>query len=66
MQPYLSAMNGFFRDHDAEPIAQGDLVGNGKRDLAASHVSLHPNRTRMHLPTQILVSSLRLTHDLRS
>eukprot|EP00873_Tetraselmis_striata_P033084 jgi/Tetstr1/453348/TSEL_040339.t1 len=26
LQPYLSAINGFYRDHGAEPVAQGDLM----------------------------------------
>eukprot|EP00873_Tetraselmis_striata_P026062 jgi/Tetstr1/446326/TSEL_033869.t1 len=26
LQPYLSAINGFYRDHSAEPVAQGDLI----------------------------------------
>jgi hypothetical protein len=66
MQPYLSAVNGFLRDHGAKPIAQGDLVGKAMRGLAALHVSLHPSRTRLYLPTRILVSSLRLAQDLRT
>jgi site-specific recombinase XerD len=36
MQPYLSAVNGFFRDHGSEPVAQGDLVAKVRRGLAAS------------------------------
>eukprot|EP00873_Tetraselmis_striata_P027633 jgi/Tetstr1/447897/TSEL_035205.t1 len=26
LQPYLSTINGFYRDHGAEPVAQGDLI----------------------------------------
>eukprot|EP00873_Tetraselmis_striata_P000837 jgi/Tetstr1/421101/TSEL_012145.t1 len=26
LQPHLSAINGFYRDHGAEPVAQGDLI----------------------------------------
>jgi site-specific recombinase XerD len=26
LQLYLSAVNGFFKDHSAEPVAQGDFV----------------------------------------
>jgi site-specific recombinase XerC len=66
LQPYLSAMNGFFKDHGAEPVAQGDLEAKVGRGLAASKVSLHPSRTRMYLPARILVSSLRLAKDLRT
>jgi hypothetical protein len=66
LQPYLSTMNGFFRDHGAEAVAQGDLVGKVRRGLAASNVSLHPSRTRMYLLARILVSSLRLGKDMRT
>jgi hypothetical protein len=64
LQLYLLAVNGFFKDHGAEQVAQGDLVAKVRRGLAAFQVSLHPNRTRMNLPTRILVSSLRLAKDL--
>jgi hypothetical protein len=66
MQPCLSAVNGFFKDHGAEPVAQGDLVAKIRRGLAVSQVSLQPCRTRMYLPFRILVSSLRLAKDLRT
>jgi hypothetical protein len=66
LQPYLSAVNGFFKDHGAEPVVQGDLVAKVWRDLAASQVSLYPSRTRMYMPARILVSSLRLAKDLRT
>jgi hypothetical protein len=66
LQPYLSTLNGFFRDHGHEPVAQGNLVGKVKRGLATSHVSLHPRLARMYLPARILVSSLRLAKDMRT
>jgi hypothetical protein len=47
MQPYLSPVSGFFKDHGAEPVAQGDLVAKLRQGLAASQVSLHPSRTRI-------------------
>jgi hypothetical protein len=64
LQLYLSAKNGFFKDHGAELVAQGDLVGKVRRGLAASQVSLHLSRTRMYLPTRILVPSLHLAKDI--
>jgi hypothetical protein len=76
---YFSSLNGFFKDHGAAPVAQGDIGGQGDKDqahkatiakvrrgLAASQVSLHPSRTRLYLPAKILVSSLRLAKDLRT
>jgi hypothetical protein len=66
MQPYLSSVNMFFKDHGAEPFAQGDLAGKVQWGLSTSHVSLHPNRTRMYLQARILVSSLRFAKDMRT
>jgi hypothetical protein len=66
LQPYLSTLNGFYKDHGAEPVAQGDLVAKVRGGLAASQVSLKPSRTRMYLPAWILVSLLRLAKDLRT
>jgi hypothetical protein len=66
LQPYISLVNGFFKDHGDEQVAQGDLVAKVRRGLAASQVSLHPSRTRMYLPARILASSLRLAKDLRT
>jgi hypothetical protein len=66
LQPYLSAVNGFSKDHGAEPISQGDLVAKVRRGLAAAQVSLQPSRTRLYLPARTMVSSLRLAKDLRT
>jgi hypothetical protein len=65
LKPYLSVVDGFFKNHGADPIAQGDLVAKVRRGLAASQVSLQPSHTRMCLPARILVSSLRMAKDLR-
>eukprot|EP00873_Tetraselmis_striata_P012610 jgi/Tetstr1/432874/TSEL_022223.t1 len=35
LQPYLPAINGFFRDHGAEPVAQGDLISKARAANAA-------------------------------
>jgi site-specific recombinase XerD len=64
LQPYLSAMSGFFKVYGAEPVAQGDLAAKVGRGLAASQVSLHPSRTRMYMPARIPIASLRLAKDL--
>eukprot|EP00873_Tetraselmis_striata_P038096 jgi/Tetstr1/458360/TSEL_044799.t1 len=34
LQPYLSAINGFYRDHGAEPVAQSDLISKGAATAA--------------------------------
>eukprot|EP00873_Tetraselmis_striata_P007247 jgi/Tetstr1/427511/TSEL_017637.t1 len=38
MQSYLSAINGFYRDHGAEPVAQGDFISKRNvRNYLARH-----------------------------
>jgi hypothetical protein len=66
MQPYLSTVCGCFKDHGADPVAQGDLVAKVRRGHAASQVTLQPSRTRMYLPARIMVSSLGMAKDLRT
>jgi hypothetical protein len=36
LPPYMSAVNGFFKDHGLEAIALGDLVVKVRKGLAAS------------------------------
>jgi hypothetical protein len=66
LQPYLLAVNGFFKDHGAELVAHSDVVTKVRRGLAASQVSLYPSPTLMYLPVRILVASLRFAKDLRT
>jgi hypothetical protein len=66
LQPYLSAVNGFFKGHGAEQIAHGDLVAKLRRGLAAYQVYIQPTRTRIYVPARILVSSLRMAKDIRT
>jgi hypothetical protein len=58
LQPYLSAVNDFFKDHGTEPVPQGGLVAKVRQGLATSQVSFHPNRTRMYLPSRNLVIAM--------
>eukprot|EP00873_Tetraselmis_striata_P014403 jgi/Tetstr1/434667/TSEL_023758.t1 len=55
MQPYMSAVNNFFKDHGREPMALSDLVGKVRKGLAASHVTLNPKLMRAPLPERVLV-----------
>jgi hypothetical protein len=58
LQPYLSTVNGIFKDHGLEAIALGDLVAKVRKGLAASQVAIH-------LPAAIVVKALRMAHALR-
>jgi hypothetical protein len=65
LQPYLSAVNGFFKDHGLEAIAIGDLVAKVKKGLAASQVAIDDTPVRVHLPASIIVKVLRMAQALR-
>jgi hypothetical protein len=36
LQPYLSAVNNFYKDHGREPVALGDLVARVRKGVPAS------------------------------
>eukprot|EP00873_Tetraselmis_striata_P018029 jgi/Tetstr1/438293/TSEL_026860.t1 len=63
LQPYLSAINGFYRDHGAEPVAQGDLISTVRKGLAASQ--LERRRARTDVPARLITRTLRLAETLR-
>eukprot|EP00873_Tetraselmis_striata_P012638 jgi/Tetstr1/432902/TSEL_002344.t1 len=54
LQPYLSAINGFYRDHGAEPVAQGDLISKVRKGLAASQVEPDPPGVRTDVPARLI------------
>eukprot|EP00873_Tetraselmis_striata_P012256 jgi/Tetstr1/432520/TSEL_021893.t1 len=64
LQPYLSAINGFYRDHGAEPVAQGDLISKVRKGLAASQVEPDPPGVRTDLPSQLITRTLRMAETL--
>eukprot|EP00873_Tetraselmis_striata_P002208 jgi/Tetstr1/422472/TSEL_013310.t1 len=66
LQPYLSAVNDFFKDHGREPMALGDPVSRVRKGLAASHMTLHPELMRAApLPARVVVKALTLAKALR-
>eukprot|EP00873_Tetraselmis_striata_P040771 jgi/Tetstr1/461035/TSEL_006185.t1 len=65
LQPYLSAINGFYRDHGAEPVAQGDLISKVRKGLAASQVEPDPPGVRTDVPARFITRTLRLAETLR-
>eukprot|EP00873_Tetraselmis_striata_P008205 jgi/Tetstr1/428469/TSEL_018480.t1 len=65
LQPYLSAINGFYRDHSAEPVAQGDLISKVRKGLAASQAEPDPPGVRTDVPARLIAGTLRLAETLR-
>eukprot|EP00873_Tetraselmis_striata_P034851 jgi/Tetstr1/455115/TSEL_041967.t1 len=65
LQPYLSAINGFYRDHGAEPVAQGDLISKVRKGLAASQVEPDPPGVRTDVPARLITRTLRLAETMR-
>eukprot|EP00873_Tetraselmis_striata_P042439 jgi/Tetstr1/462703/TSEL_007668.t1 len=65
LQPYLSAINGFYRDHCAEPVAQGDLISKVRKGLAASQVEPDPPGVRTDVPARLITRTLRLAETPR-
>eukprot|EP00873_Tetraselmis_striata_P001683 jgi/Tetstr1/421947/TSEL_012846.t1 len=65
LHPYLSAINGFFRNHRAEPVAQGDLITKVRKGLAASQVEPDPPGVRTDVPARLITRTLRMAETLR-
>jgi hypothetical protein len=65
LQPYMSAVNGFFKDHGLEAVALGDLVASVRKGLAVSHAAIDDAPVRVHIPYSIVVKVLRMAQALR-
>jgi hypothetical protein len=65
LQPYLSAINGFFKDHGFEAVALGDLVAAIRKGLATSHAAIDDTPVRVHLPYSIVFQVLRVAKAVR-
>eukprot|EP00873_Tetraselmis_striata_P029386 jgi/Tetstr1/449650/TSEL_036718.t1 len=64
LQPNLSAINGFYRDHGAEPVAQGDFINKVRKGLAASQTEPDPPGVRTDVPARLITRALRLAETL--
>eukprot|EP00873_Tetraselmis_striata_P013194 jgi/Tetstr1/433458/TSEL_022732.t1 len=64
LQPYLSAINDFYRNHGAEPVAQGDLINKVRKGLAASQVEPDPPGVRTDVPARLITRTLRLAETM--
>jgi hypothetical protein len=58
LQPYLSAVNKFYKDHGRELVALGDMVARVRKGLPASQVSLAPALIRVLIPVNVVLLAL--------
>jgi hypothetical protein len=65
LQPYMSTINSFFKDHGLEAIALGDLIAKVRKRLAASQFAINDTPVRVHLATSIVVQAIRTAQYLR-
>jgi hypothetical protein len=65
MQPYFSAVNKYFRDHQLQPIALGDLLAEARRGLEMRQHRLVPADTRLPLPAPVALDILLAASTLR-
>jgi hypothetical protein len=65
LQPYFSAVNKFFRDHQREPIAVGELLADARRGLEMLQHRLVPTASRFPLPAPVALDILLAAAALR-
>jgi hypothetical protein len=58
-QPYYSAVNKFFRDHQRQPIAVGELLADARRALEMLRHRLVPTASRLPLPAPVALNILQ-------
>jgi hypothetical protein len=66
LQPYLSAVNKFFRDHHRQPIAVGELLADARRGLEMLQNRLVAADTRLPLPAPVALDILLAANTLRA
>jgi hypothetical protein len=65
LQPYFSAVNKFFRDHQRQPIAVGELLADARRGLEMLQHRLLPSAARLPLPAPVAFDILHAADALR-
>jgi hypothetical protein len=65
LQPYFSAVNKFFRDHQRQPIAVGELLADARRGLEMLQHRLIPATSRLPLPAPVALDILLAADTLR-
>jgi hypothetical protein len=64
LQSYFSAVNKFFRDHQRQPIAVGELLADARRGLEMLQHHLLPTAARLPLPAPVALDILRAADAL--
>jgi hypothetical protein len=65
LQSYFSAFNKFFRDHQRQPIAVGELFADARRGLEMLQHRLVPADARLPLPAPVALDILLAANTLR-
>jgi hypothetical protein len=65
MQPYFPAVNKFFRDHQRQPIAVGELLADARRGLEMLQERVVPTASRLPLPAPVALDILLAAAALR-
>jgi hypothetical protein len=65
LQPYFSAVIKFFRDHQRQPIAVGELLDDARRGLEMLQHRLIPATSRLPLPAPVALDILLAADTLR-
>jgi hypothetical protein len=65
LQPYFSAVNKFFRDHQRQLIAVGELLSDARRGLEMLQHRLNPTASRLPLPASVALDILKAAAALR-
>jgi hypothetical protein len=65
LQPYFSAVKKFFRDHQRQSIAVGELLVDARRGLEMLQHRLLPTASRLPLPAPVALDILGAADSLR-
>eukprot|EP00873_Tetraselmis_striata_P001604 jgi/Tetstr1/421868/TSEL_012768.t1 len=65
LQQYYSSINKYFRDHQRQPVALGEMVADARRGLAIQQERLAAEDVRVALPAPVAADILDTAIELR-
>eukprot|EP00873_Tetraselmis_striata_P021557 jgi/Tetstr1/441821/TSEL_030037.t1 len=65
LQPYYSSINKYFRDHQRQPVALGEMMADARRGLAIQQERLAEEDVRNALPAPVAADILDAAIELR-